>query len=128
MAFEYFHAEIKEIDFTIASNLRIRSHVQIARIRSILDSPLPLQLYWKCQRSKFSSHILIKYRQVDFGRAFRWLIHSLPMLRDRHHQKVTCHYRWNCVNSLICKFPMLYKIYVRIELNRMLDFFFFFAI
>lgn len=46
-----FRAEIKEIDFTIASNLRIRSHVQIARIGSILDSlflslsPSPLFLF-----------------------------------------------------------------------------------
>lgn len=40
------------------------------RSLSLYSSPLP-QLYWKCQRSKFSSHILIKYRQVDFGRAER---------------------------------------------------------
>lgn len=42
----------------------------VALSLSLYSSPLP-QLYWKCQRSKFSSHILIKYRQVDFGRAER---------------------------------------------------------
>lgn len=54
------------VDLSLAHSLALA----VALSLSLYSSPLP-QLYWKCQRSKFSSHILIKYRQVDFGRAER---------------------------------------------------------
>lgn len=56
------------VDLSLSLSLALA--LAVALSLSLYSSPLP-QLYWKCQRSKFSSHILIKYRQVDFGRAER---------------------------------------------------------
>lgn len=60
------------VDLSLAHSLALALALAlaVALSLSLYSSPLP-QLYWKCQRSKFSSHILIKYRQVDFGRAER---------------------------------------------------------
>lgn len=55
---------------SLIRSLSLALALAVALSLSLYSSPLP-QLYWKCQRSKFSSHILIKYRQVDFGRAER---------------------------------------------------------
>lgn len=58
------------LSLSISRSLSLALALAVALSLSLYSSPLP-QLYWKCQRSKFSSHILIKYRQVDFGRAER---------------------------------------------------------
>lgn len=58
------------LSLSLLLSLSLALALAVALSLSLYSSPLP-QLYWKCQRSKFSSHILIKYRQVDFGRAER---------------------------------------------------------
>lgn len=60
----------RSLSLSLLLSLSFALALAVALSLSLYSSPLP-QLYWKCQRSKFSSHILIKYRQVDFGRAER---------------------------------------------------------
>lgn len=62
---EYFSLRSKGlIRWRLHRNFRNHSRMQISPIGC--ESIRGLQLYWKCQRSKFSNHILIKYRQTDF--------------------------------------------------------------
>lgn len=62
---EYFSLRSKGlIRWRLHRNFRNHSRMQISPIGC--ESIRRLQLYWKCQRSKFSNHILIKYRQMDF--------------------------------------------------------------